>query len=510
MAKRPAHTLVFLGAQRTDRVDLGPAPGFEVLAQHHQASHGTEDPALRLEAALGAIPKPGKLVWVLWEGARALILDLPSGVVEGLEQQQLAGALSFEAEPLTSVPAADSAIAGIPQTNAAEVLPEFRRYWISQVAASLRDKMEQTVQRAGAKLAGLAHPGGLPRAHWSASEPDAHREWRRIEIWENVSFSLRGVAGGPVETRVLRSQPGWDAWIAELPSEDPLHWMGPDPGALVGSEGAPREYEFMPLPQEAAPLDWLRAWAEELRRRPQRVPVIEPLSRVSPYQELSVTGGIAAAAAILLCVGHGLWLSTQAAGFRTKAENLESIRTADTTKDNSVKEEARLNAETEKLRPRLTELAQRDAALSLEQDRLDKLVSERATRQTRWRELQAVHHLALAELVAALADFERSDNPAVDVVRDVRQDVNGALRVTGLCREAACADSFATRLEARLLNAGWRVGAAQKAQRDDGVAFDFSVVLTPLVLDTAARPGLEAGHLRRDSDATRNALEGRQ
>jgi len=37
-------------------------------------------------------------------------------------------------------------------------------------------------------------------------------------------------------------------------------------------------------------------------------------------------------------------------------------------------------------------------------------------------------------------------------------------------------------LEARLTAAGWKVSAAQKTVRGDRLAFDFSVVLTPVVL----------------------------
>ena len=163
MAKRAALTLIFLGAHRTDRVDLGPAPGFAVLEQSHKAARGSDDPAERVEASLVSTPRIGKVVWVLWEGASAQVLDMPNGVVQGMEREQLAGALGFEAEPLTGVPAAESAIDGVQQKGADGVLPEFRRFWITQLTSEVRDKIEQVVTARRSKIR-RHHPSGRPPA----------------------------------------------------------------------------------------------------------------------------------------------------------------------------------------------------------------------------------------------------------------------------------------------------------------------------------------------------------
>ncbi len=191
MARRPAHTIVFLGAQRTDRIDLGPAPAFALLAKQHLSAHGADDPATRLESALVSLPKVGAKVWILWEGANALFLDMPAGVIEGLERAQIADSLSFEAELLTNVPAGDSAIDGIAQRAIDGALPDFKRFWAVQANASVRTKMEEVVARSKAVLAGITHPGGLPRARWDAKLiPGAVAEWRRVEVWDKLTFTL--------------------------------------------------------------------------------------------------------------------------------------------------------------------------------------------------------------------------------------------------------------------------------------------------------------------------------
>ena len=443
---------------------------------------------MRLEASLIGAPKIAKTVWVLWEGAGTQMLDVPTGVVEGLEREQLSDVLSFEAEALTMVSSADSAIDGIPQESDAGALPEFRRYWATQILASVRGKMQAAVTRAGARLAGVAHPGGLPRRKFDATAiAESSTPWQRIEIWDQVSVSLQGKKGGTIETRLIRSSPGSDVWTAELPKDSAFTLLGPlaESALPIGADGLPLQPERIEFPSDDAPVEWLRAWAAELsapKSLGRRVPVVEPMSRVSPYRALIVVGGIAASVALAVCLGHGGILSIQAADLRAKADELEGIRLRLTPKDTSQKEEAQVIADTEKLQPRIRELEQRETALLAEKDRAEKIIAEVASKQNRLGQLQAVHRPAVAELLSALADSERIGNTGEVIVKDVRQESGGELRLSGLCSRSALADKFATNLETRLSKAGWKVGAAQKRLRDDRAAFDFTIVLTPMVL----------------------------
>jgi len=177
---RASHTIIFLGADRTDRLDLGPGPAFKVLGQIHLAATDTDEPTARLEKVLTQVKgakrgisgpggKIGRRVWVLWERAGTQALDISAGVVDGLDRQQLHDSLSFEAEPLTGLPAADSAIDGIHQLTDGEDAGGFRRFWITQVPASVLTDWQELLTPLGARLAGVAHPGGLPRERWSES-----------------------------------------------------------------------------------------------------------------------------------------------------------------------------------------------------------------------------------------------------------------------------------------------------------------------------------------------------
>jgi len=498
MAKRPAYTLILLGAERTDRVDVGPGPNFPVLAEHHHASQGGDDPVQRLEASLVSTPKVGKQVWLLWEGASAHVLDMPAGVVEGLERAQLADTLSFEAEPLTGIPSGDSAIDGVPQSGS--TLAEFKRFWITQVTVAMRERLEEAVTRANAKLAGIVHPGGLPRADWKVEKPgDAVAEWRRVEVWDQLTFVLHGTRDGRIETKVIRSSPGSKAWTSQVPTEGPLSWMGPAPVTRVGpdgrhvsdaplpvsAEGVPVQPTKIEFPQDKAPTDWLRAWAAELAAKPRRVPVVESSSQVSPHRKFYIVGGVAASLALAAVLAHGGLLTVRAGQARDRADQLERVRVALAPPNNSDKETAQINAEIERLKPRLAELLDTETALAAQDAKIEKVAAETAARQTRLSQLQSVHGPALGELLAALADAEKNENPAEIIVKEVRQDSAGALQLTGLCSQPAFADAFATQLESRLAQSGWKVGAAQKSVRSDKLAFDFSIVLTPAVLDSA-------------------------
>ena len=504
MARRPAYTLIFLGAQRTDRVDLGPGPDFPVLEQFHKSGQGSDDPSERVEASLVSTPKIGAVVWVLWEGASAQVLDMPTGVIKGMERDELAGALGFEAEPLTGVSAAESAIGGVQQKEAAGAVPEFRRFWITQLTTEVRNRLEEVVVRAGAKFAGVSHPGGLPRERWDMKlTPEAPREWRRIEIWDQVTFSLHGTPDGNVDTRILRSTPGSESWAAGLPNDGTVSWMAagpathedasgqrvPDPQRLalwdtlmaLNGEGNALQPVKIDFPEDAVPVDWLRAWVAELTSQ-KRVPTVEPPSRVSPYRKYYVWGSTAAAMIFAGCMTHYMILNEQATRARTRADQLEEIRTKLSGPDKSKDEEARIAAETEKLQPTLKELAQREANLTLENERVENLAAKIQDEKARMASLLAVHRPALAALLAVLADSEQNENVREIFVKDVQQEANGDLRLSGLCRQSTLADAFATRLETRLGKSGWKVGAAQKILREDRVAFNFTLALTPAVL----------------------------
>jgi Tfp pilus assembly protein PilN len=495
--------LVFIGVNRIDRIDFGPAPDFAVLAVKHQTALANEEPEILLESALVGGARVGKSVWVLWEGATAIMLDMSSGVVVGLEKNQLADALSFEAEPLTGLPATESAIGGVSQRATKDLLPDTKRYWVTQIPAAVRDKMDEAVTRTGAKLLGIAHPGGLPRAHWGESvEAERAVEWRRVEIWEDLTFSLHGRPDGTTETRVIRSSPGSEKWASDLPSEGPVSWMGPGPVTRVGpdgrrvtdsltllsGDGTPLETEKIELPRDKVPVEWLRAWIEELTSTSRRVPIVERFSNASPNQKFYVAGGVLAGLALAACIVHGEVMGYQTAATNTRAMQLEELRAQMTPIDKSKQDESETEALAEKLKSQLTDLDAQLQQLNQQAADLDKKQAEIAERRNRVMYLQSIQRPALAMLLDAVAKVE--DDPQAEVViKDIRQSPDGgSLVLTGLSKHATEVNAFAVQLQTQLTLKEWKVGAAQKRLRDDLQAFDFTLNLAP-----ASMLGLDSG-----------------
>ncbi len=131
--------------------------------------------------------------------------------------------------------------------------------------------------------------------------------------------------------------------------------------------------------------------------------------------------------------------------------------------------------------------------------------------------MSVLHRPAVAALLSAVADAEQSENTGQIVVKEIRGEKNGDLRLSGLCRRTDAADAFATKFEYRLSDLGWRVGAAQKQLRADGLAFDFAIVLTPVVLldypfagtpSLSTQPGTQLGTQLGTQPATQPAVVG--
>src|SRR5258708_7110308 len=133
MAKRPSHTLLLLAADRVARVDLGPAPAFAVLAHRQTGSIAGEDPTPQALAALSLGGPVGSQVWVFWEGLWTQTLEMPSAAVAGLPAEQVARTLAFEAETLSGIPGAQSAVDVVPLGIDDQGRQQF---WLSQIARS--------------------------------------------------------------------------------------------------------------------------------------------------------------------------------------------------------------------------------------------------------------------------------------------------------------------------------------------------------------------------------------
>ena len=276
---------------------------------------------------------------------------------------------------------------------------------------------------------------------------------------------------------------------------------------LAAADGSPLEPEKVDLPSDRAPVEWLGAWLDELTRRPARVPVVEAQSSISPNRKFYLSGGLAGALVLAFCAGHGGWLAAQTATAKARADKLATTRAQFAMPDKGKAEEAKLSAETEKLRSSLNDLLQQEATLSAESDRAEKQAAEESQAQRPARRGPGAASPALPELLAALADAEVSEKPSEVVVKEVRQLESGELRLTGICSRTRTGDAFATKLGTRLGKRGWKVGAADKRLREDRMGFDFAVLLTPVVLGNLPIQ-LPPNNTTRPSAAIANVLGG--
>ena len=94
-------------------------------------------------------------------------LALPAQTTAGVKNDELGRALGFEAEPFSGLSALETIVGYVPQPgHGAE-----RFFWLTQVPRTLLEQVEYVVERAGGRLAGLGHPGGVPHVLCRPAEP---------------------------------------------------------------------------------------------------------------------------------------------------------------------------------------------------------------------------------------------------------------------------------------------------------------------------------------------------
>ena len=112
-----------------------------------------------VEAALRLSKRRPGRVWVLATEVWTQTLPLAAESVAGLGPAELARALGFEAEPF-------SGINGLEAASACVELPGKkgqRTFWLAVLPTGQLDQVDYVVRARGGRLAGVGHPGGLPR-----------------------------------------------------------------------------------------------------------------------------------------------------------------------------------------------------------------------------------------------------------------------------------------------------------------------------------------------------------
>lgn len=146
--KAAATTFILITANRVARADFDGG-----LRSAKSAARPAGD-AVRAALALGG--KAARETWVLSADVWAQEVKLSAAQVAGLSQEQLGRALSFEAEPFSGIPVAESAT-GFRDGGGGV-------FQVVQMPRAERDAIVRAVASAGGQLAGIAHPGSAPEA----------------------------------------------------------------------------------------------------------------------------------------------------------------------------------------------------------------------------------------------------------------------------------------------------------------------------------------------------------
>jgi Tfp pilus assembly protein PilN len=440
-------TILLITSGRIVRADFD-SNGAATLLSSVPGEHDLAIPStVRSALALGS--KPGANVWLLLEDVWIQNVELPKRQIAGLSSEQIGRALSFEIEPFSGTPVAQSEI-GFCEC---EERDSVRCYWAAEIATSTRDAIQEAITSAGGKLTGICHPGGgafpLVPAH-------AGGEWRRLEVWHGSLLSLECDQRRRLRTKVLsglpsRSSltPGADLeWLA---AERSMPSINLDPSAIAN--------RFL-LDDQAHLHLWLQGWASILLAGAPPVPFIAPRPAKPGLRHYIIVGALLETLVIVILLI--VFFFETIARHRLRTERATITRTIEqiqaVTKEN-------------------TSLRKEIAGLSRQEEKKALLSRQRA---------------AYPALLRALA----STRPDDIVLNGIRPSGPSNLIVNGISLEALSVDEMCIALTSALRSEGWVAQPLQKFAKGtaaDSGPWEFAVNLAPEDSKTAA-VGTTASH----------------
>ncbi len=412
------------------------ARGALQAAAHAAPPAQVNDAASLTLAALALVKTAPRRVWVLTTSAVTAVLETAAGRLQGLSESELSSALAFEAEAMTGLPAMSSQSAG--RRMAAESGTE--AWWVTQISNRVRGEIEAEVVRRGARLEGIAHPGGLASRLSSAVES--------FELWHDLLFIQRQDA--TLDILSVDETSSLAAVMSRFPAKGGARMM-----LTAKPLMAVTDVEVLSLHDAETLRPWFVAWHEILSAATIAVPVLVP-----PAQPMSAVRRVwlsaaTAAIALTLCAAHWWLTERQLQQAQTEVKTL-------TAQSKQREELQKTSTELNKVR---TEL---DAS----------------------RRLQAQALQGFGALLSAVAELR----PAGLLVRALKEPANttNSTRYTGmeatvfgLCTHEKLAAEFSRVLGTRLTPLGWSVRPARTTARLAGgtPVWDFEI---PLRLDGSA------------------------
>jgi hypothetical protein len=449
MGSRADQTIVLITPRQLARADFRGNRSRELAGLWQEPRPAGEGLTDLVGRAIRLAPGAARKVWVLSSDLWTQMLDLPPAATRGVPPAQLKRALSFEAAPLSGIEGYDSAIGFVPMGSAAGRA----NYWITQMSSRALDETAEALRSAGAKLAGLTHPGGLPVPLMPGDPSPA--VWQRCELWPDAIICVHGAAGGQPRVAVINADPKQERW--RTPVETWRERMGEvhhcellttDPQFGVYQPGQ----EPLVLDDKDTLASLLSGWAQELAGGARGVPVLRPARRPTSTRTRVVLASALAAVALAGVIAHGAWQGSRIADAR---QRLQQVR-------QPLEEVSNIRKQAEELRAEVAKLSERREMLSEQH-------SANAARL-------AAHRRRFHALLEALAE----ERPGDLVVQGIESDW-ATTRITGICMRPASADALAAALTETVTRFYWEVGpVSKKAERilKNGGPWAFEIPLS--------------------------------
>jgi len=433
-----SRTILLVTPHLIARGDFDTRGGLRATAHAAPPSNVTDVASLTL-AALRLVKAKSRRVLVLTTSAATAIVETTPGRLQGLSDSELSSALAFEAEALTGLPAMSSQTAACPAAASSGA----EAWWVTQISQRMRGEIEAEIVRSGARLEGIAHPGGLA--------PQMSPVPERFELWHDLLFIHR--PGVMFDILAVDESALLGSVMARFPATGSARMV------LTTKPPSPvTDLDMLSLHDEETLRTWFTAWNLALNAPTPDLPVVVP-----PAQPMSTVSRVwmsvaTAALALILCAGHWWMAERQLQHAQQETKTLTAL-------SKQREELVKTSAEVNKLRTEL-EASQR---------------------------LQAQALRGFGALLSAVAELRpegllvrtlKEPNGSTSSIVGTRYTGMEAM-VSGLCTQQELAAEFSRSLGTRLTPLGWSVRPARTTARLAGgtPTWDFEI---PLRLDGSA------------------------
>lgn len=418
-----------------------------------------------LAHALAEGDRPGKRVWVLDSEVWLGVIDLPAAAVAGQSDKDLAGPAAYEAEAFSDLAPAEAVTA----VQRRRMTDQGDQFLVAQVRRREVAALAKVVRSAGAKLAGLGHPAGLPEALRLDQHSESHGGWRRVEFWSGAVVLVEFVAGrigliplgvGPhsdwrrslaphlrtgesvVEDQTLVGPSvrvrGGTQWRESTTVEGTARWLAAGSGPVDEDDGVP----VWDLSDDPSAERFAQAWAQRLVSispgSSEMTPTLRPPKAPASRWPAALVGVLALGLAIFGVVTLRGQSSHQLADLKEQLEHVQG--------DQKVVVDARQSVDRDQANVRKKQKAIDDLERQLNKLKHDQASSDSASVDRR---------LAMSAMMAALGDT----NSESTVIQSIEHD-SPRHEIKGTSASPAAAATLAHRLSEQL-RGHWIVYPAQ-------------------------------------------------